>query len=447
VFVAYLAAGISMGTFYGRVPAVREDLGLSAAALGAFLLMWALGSVCALPLSGAITTRLGADRTVGLFATIVAIGYMTVAFASSTGLAPIAFVGLWLAGAGTGAWDAAATVEGAVVEHKLGRAVMSRFRSGESAGQVIGAALGALAAGLHLPLEQHFGIASIVFVAMAVIAARRFIPVIGPRDFPDDLAEAGRRAAEPPPLQVGEGSDHVYGLPGADMMDIPDQVSAVSVARRNSILDAWKEPRILLLGVIIFSAAMADGSASDWTSTALVHGLDAPEFVGSLGVSVFFMAAFIMRLLGTVLVERVGRVTALRICSGLTFVGVALFAFAPWLGAALAGSLIWGAASALGFPLALSAAADDPAKAPQRVAVVSTIGYFAFLVAPFIIGQLAAHLNGVGGYGTGYRPALAIVMIPAVFALFAARAASPQEGKTTASAQARTTNRLGWRSA
>ena len=50
---------------------------------------------------------------------------------------------------------------------------------------------------------------------------------------------------------------------------------------------------------------------------------------------------------------------------------------------------LWGLGTALGFPVAMSAAADDPESGPARVSAVATIAYAAFLIGPPLIGGLA----------------------------------------------------------
>lgn len=55
---------------------------------------------------------------------------------------------------------------------------------------------------------------------------------------------------------------------------------------------------------------------------------------------------------------------------------------------AFAGLLLWGVGASLGFPVGMSAAADDPAAAAGRVSVVASIGYCAFLGGPPLIGYL-----------------------------------------------------------
>jgi cyanate permease len=69
-------------------------------------------------------------------------------------------------------------------------------------------------------------------------------------------------------------------------------------------------------------------------------------------------------------------------------VGIAVMILVPHPVAAGIGIFAWGLGAALGFPVGMSAAADDPARAAARVAAVATVGYFAFLVGPPLLGFL-----------------------------------------------------------
>jgi len=57
-----------------------------------------------------------------------------------------------------------------------------------------------------------------------------------------------------------------------------------------------------------------------------------------------------------------------------------------WL--VIVGVALWGMGASLGFPVGMSAAADDPKRAAARVSAVAMIGYCAFLVGPPLIGFL-----------------------------------------------------------
>jgi predicted MFS family arabinose efflux permease len=72
----------------------------------------------------------------------------------------------------------------------------------------------------------------------------------------------------------------------------------------------------------------------------------------------------------------------------LAAVGVLLVVFGDHPAAVVLGIAVWGVGASLGFPVGMSAAADDPRVAAARVSVVSTIGYLAFLAGPPVIGYL-----------------------------------------------------------
>ena len=80
------------------------------------------------------------------------------------------------------------------------------------------------------------------------------------------------------------------------------------------------------------------------------------------------------------------------------------------------GILLWGAGASLGFPVGMSAAADDPARSAARVSVVSTIGYAAFLTGPPLVGFVGNHVGSLDSLLV-----VVAVLIPAAFTVPAAR--------------------------
>jgi cyanate permease len=88
------------------------------------------------------------------------------------------------------------------------------------------------------------------------------------------------------------------------------------------------------------------------------------------------------------LLDRFGRVPVLRVSAALVAAGLLTFIFVPVLWIDLVGVVLWGLGASLGFPVGMSAAADEPHKAAARVSAVASIGYLAFLVGPPAIGFL-----------------------------------------------------------
>lgn len=381
VFLVFALNGAHFSSWASRLPAVRDGLGLTPAQMGVLLLVGSIGSLVALPLSGLIVTRLGAPRTVLGFALLNAAGLVLASAGVEAGSVLVVGAGLVVFGVGTGVWDAAMNLEGAIVEQRLGRTVMPRYHAGFSLGTVVAAGVAALAARLDVPVHVHLPAVLVVSCVTVAWCVRRFLPAAGHAEHTDTGAGAGARRA--------------FG--------------------------AWLEPRTLLIGLVVLAAALTEGSANDWVALAVVDGFATDDTVGALVFGVFVAAMTGMRFLGTGLLDRYGRVTVLRLCAGLSLVGLLVFGLVPetmlWL--ALVGVVLWGMGAALGFPVGMSAASDDPLRAAARVSVVSTVGYSAFLAGPPLLGILADQV--------GYRQALLAIAVPVVVGLLVVRAAAPVE--------------------
>jgi MFS family permease len=373
VAAAFVINGFTFASWIARVPAARDQLGLSAAQLGLLLLCMSVGSVLALPASGPVVHRFAPGRSALAAGALAVTGLFVLSAGLAAASAPLAGVGLFLGGAGIGVWDVSMNVEGADVEQRLGRAIMPRFHAGFSFGTVGGALVGAVAAGAGVPLALQLVVTGVVVLAALAVVTRWFLPVVEP--------EHGEEKG-------GSG-----------------------VAR------AWRERRTLLIGLLVLAFAFAEGSANDWMALALVDGYDVSGSVAAAGFGVFVASMTAARLVGTVLLDRYGRVVMLRTTAVSAAAGVLLFVFAPTVPLALVGSVLWGIGAALGFPVGMSAAADEPERAAARVSVVSAIGYTAFLAGPPLIGFLAE--------ASGILRALLVVLAFLVVSMLAVGAARP----------------------
>jgi fucose permease len=361
---------------------VRDGLRVSPGVLGLILLCTAVGSTIATPLSGLVITWLGDSRTVAVMSLVAAAGMATVGVGYRYGIPPVA-AGLFLFGFSSGTWDVAMNVQGAAVEQRLGRAIMSRFHAGWSVGTVAGAGIGAVMVALGVPVTVHL-LAAALAVAVAVpIAARRFLP---------HARAAARR----------DGT-----------------------AARRSPLAAWTEPRTLLIGLFVLCMAFTEGTSNDWLSLAVIGGYHTAAVLGTLTFAVFLAAMTTGRWFGPAFIDRYGRVPVLRVCAATALAGLFLLeaggalaagrvlAAGAVLAAALAAALLMGLGTSLGFPTGISAAADDPRYAPGRVSTAASIGYLAFLAGPPAIGFLADHVGVLRGLSiTGVLLAVAFMLCP-----------------------------------
>jgi MFS family permease len=353
-YAAFIGSGLAFASWASRIPQVRDRLQLSPADLGLVLLAIATGSLIALPLAGIIIHHLNSRRTVATMSLLLVAGVATVAIGYLGGVIPLV-IGLFVLGFANGAWDVAMNVQGANVEQHLGRAIMPRFHAGYSAGTVVGALVGALMVAVHLSVTVHLLIIAGLIAVVVPFAVQ---------DFVDDVEAA----------TAGSATTTTKGTAG-------------------TALARWSEPRTLIIGVVVLAFAFSEGSGNDWINVALIDGYHAPAVVGTLGFAAFLAAMTTVRWFGTGLLDRYGRVTVLRGLAAVAVTGLLIFVFSPYTPLALIGAVLWGAGASLGFPVGMSAAADDPAAAASRVSVVASIGYFAFLGGPPLIGFLGDHIS------------------------------------------------------
>ncbi|MET0837499.1 MAG: MFS transporter, partial [Marmoricola sp.] len=350
-YAAFIATGFVFATWASRIPQVRDDLGLDPAQLGLVLLAIAGGSLVSLPLSGAAVGRVGSRRTVVLMALVNAASLGVIALGSVVGVVALV-IGLFAFGFAQGAWDVAMNVQGTVAERRLGRAIMSRFHAGFSVGTVAGALLGAVAVALGIPVWVHLCVIAALVVVVVPYAVRGFLPDTDETDAVPTGTAGGR------------------------------------------VLAAWREPRTVLIGLFVLAFTFGEGTGNDWTSVAFIDGYGTSAVIGTLGFAAFLGAMTVGRWFGPGLLDRYGRVVVVRWLALIGVVGVVLLVVGGSTPVGFVGALLWGVGVSLGFPVGMSAAADDPTMAAARVSVVASVGYCAFLAGPPLIGFLG-HQVGV----------------------------------------------------
>jgi MFS family permease len=140
---------------------------------------------------------------------------------------------------------------------------------------------------------------------------------------------------------------------------------------------------------MVLALALTEGVANDWLALALVDGYGVEHWVGVAGFAVFVTAMTAGRFVGPVLLDRFGRAPVLWATMAAAAGGVTLIVVGGHVLLVVLGIVLWGVGASLGFPVGMSAAADDPRRAAARVSVVSTIGYAAFLAGPPFLGFVA----------------------------------------------------------
>jgi MFS family permease len=343
ISVIFLLNGAGIGLWAAHVPVVQARAGIDTGVLGFLLLTIAGGAIAAMPLSGWLSGRWGtktvALSSAGLFALTSAL-LMNVDGVTALFLAAFAF------GASNGVLDVSMNANAAEVEAARGVPTMSSFHGFFSLGGLLGAALGGLLIGAGWG-DGRGALAAGILIALAVVLCARFVLAVAPQ-------------------RGGEQGSH-FALPRGPALFLG------------------------LLGLLCFAV---EGALVDWSALLLTERTGAAPASAALGYSAFSVAMAACRFAGDRLVLRFGA-PRIMVCGGLgMFAGLMLAVLSTHFVLSALGFALIGLSAANVVPVIFAAAARMPGmSAGGGLATVATLGYAGLLMAPPLIGSIAAHTN------------------------------------------------------
>ncbi|MFG3249726.1 MFS transporter [Streptomyces sp. NPDC048187] len=329
-----------------RIPAIKEQTGASASALGLALLGVSAGAVVTMTLTGRLVRRYGSHPVTVACAVLLC---LSIALPPLTHSALALGVVLLVFGSAYGGINVAFNSAAVDLVAVLGRPIMPSFHAAFSLGGMVGAGLGGLVAGSLSP-TRHLLALTVTGLLVTLFAGRALLRC---------------EPAAPP-----DRTDRAPGQDGAPH-------------RR----DRRTRRLVITFGLIALCTAYGEGAMADWGALHLEQDLDASPGSAAAGYSCFALAMTVGRLTGTTLLERLGR-TATVVAGGTTAVaGMLLGSLAPSVWAALFGFAITGLGLANIFPVAVERA--GALGGPSGVATASTLGYGGMLLGPPAIGFMA----------------------------------------------------------
>lgn len=341
--LAFLAAGCGMGCWSPLVPYAQARLGIGEAETGLLLLCLGIGSIVAMPLTGALASRLGSKPVIVASGIGVAAVLPVLAFAGSIGLLALA---LLLFGAALGTLDVAMNVHAIEVEAASDKPLMSGFHALFSLGGFAGSAGSTflLSAGVA-PFPTAFCGAIVTLLAI-LVAWPRLLRTLQP---------AQSRAFVVP-----------RGI-------------------------------VLLLAALAAVTFLMEGAMLDWGALLITQAGFVSVAQGGLGYMLFSIAMTIGRFSGDRIVARAGEFRVLFWGGLATVAGFAVLLAAPIAAVAMAGFLLIGFGASNIVPVLFSQTGRQTAMPTGlAVAALTTTGYLGVLLGPALIGFIA-HAIGLRG--------------------------------------------------
>ncbi len=336
----FLIAGLAMATWAPLVPFAKTRLGADDASFGLLLLCLGVGSLIAMPFTGALVNRLGCRKVIVTSTLAVVAVLPLLALANSFG--QLALV-LALFGASIGILDVAINIQAVIVEKASGRTMMSGFHGLFSLGGILGAGGVSLLIGAGLsPLAACLCICATVVVLLVLATP--------------GLQKQGLQSGADAPLFV-----------------LPRGI-------------------VVFLGLLCFLVFLGEGAILDWGALFLISSQGADQAFAGLGYAMFAIAMTVGRLSGDRILRRFGNKRVVLAGGILSATGFLIAVMAPVLWLALAGFLLVGLGASNIVPVIFSAAGRQTRMpAGLAIASVTTMGYAGVLVGPAIIGLIAQY--------------------------------------------------------
>ena len=347
LFALFVVIGIATSTWVTRTPALRDALQASTEQMGLILFGFSVGAMLGILSANWLVEQWHVRRTLIAGMAVNLSGLALLALGAGMAHGVLVVLGFLLFGMGMGWGDIAVNVEAGALEKLHQRPMMTTLHGCFSLGAMLGAMLGTAMAWWHVPVMLHL-------LGVALLGALCVLPLV-------------RRVDNHSAVKVTAGN-------------------AAAVAGDGFVLWAFKERRVLWIGLFALGLALTEGAAHDWLPLLMVDGYGFSNAQGTLIYMLFTLGGTVARLGGQWLLQRFSRLLLMRASAVLGGLGLLIVVVSPGSLMGACAVVLWGLGSALGFPLALSAAAEGPGNSAQRVGAVASLGYVAILVGPPALG-------------------------------------------------------------
>jgi len=355
--VYFVVLGLADGVWLARIPAVKQNLGLSDGLLGVALLAAPVGLVIVAAFADRLIDRFGSARPT--VAGAVAISLLPVAFGLAGSLAEL-MAALLVYGMAGGLMDVAMNAQAVRVERGYRRPLINSFHACYSFGGLGGALFGGLFAWAGVGPAVTFTAVGVPLAGVAVLARRRLLrgPEARDRPSPGGQPEPGRPAAER---------------------------AGARARRRGTAI------RIIVLGVLALCSLLGEGAAGGWSAVYLHDNLGTSAAFAALGYAAFSVTMATGRLFGDRLAARFGPARLISGCGLLAAIGLAGALATASPAAGLIGFALFGAGLSSTFPQLLSVAGNvETSRSGTGIARVAGAGYLGLLSGPVLIGSIAS---------------------------------------------------------
>jgi len=332
----FFLSGICFATWASRIPTIKSFFNFNEAELGTILLAMPISSMIGLPISGWLVSKFDSRFPLIVAFIFFSISLTLIGFATTPFLLVVA---VCLFSFCMRIINISINTQSITLQKMFEKRVVGAFHGLWSTGGLIAVGFSTLMVKMHVSIQKHLLIVSIVTLIVALITYKYTIK--------NDKSSSGNKL--------------ILGKP---------------------------DPFIMYLGILIFFGAICEGGMFDWSG---VYFKDiVKEDVFTYGYLIFISTMAFSRFFSDKLVNQVGLQKTYILSSVLISIGMLIAILFPNFWSALLGFCLVGFGTAAIFPTTMSLAGKSKKYSPgMAISIITTYGIFGMLLGPPLIGYLA----------------------------------------------------------
>lgn len=336
----FFLSGICFATWASRIPTIKTFYSLNEAELGNLLFIMPISSLIGLPFSGWLVSKFNSRNPLIISFVIYSFSLLSIGYASSLVWLSVS---LFLFSFSMRIINIAINTQSIALQNLYHKKIIGSFHGLWSLGGLIGVGFSTLM--VKFSISMHYHLLIIAFFALIIaIGSYQFL-------MKNDKPTSGNK------LIIGK----------------PDTF-------------------ILLLGIIVFLAAVCEGGMFDWSGVYFKEVIH--EDVFTVGYFIFMIFMALSRFISDKIIDIIGMKKAYIISSLFISLGISLVIILPYFWPAIVGFSLVGIGVAAVIPMTYALAGKSQKySAGLVVSIITTYGIVGMLIGPPLVGYIAHLFN------------------------------------------------------
>lgn len=336
----FLLSGFCFATWASRIPTIKTFFNLNEAELGHLLLTLPVSSLLGLPISGWLVAKFDSRKPLIVSFIFLNVALALIGIANSIVMLVVA---VFIFSFCMRILNIAMNTQSISVQKSFERKIIGSFHGIWSSGGLIGIIFSTFMVKWNVSLMHHAIMAAAISLAVGVAAY--------------------------PSLLKSDRSPH-----------------------GNKLIIGKPDRQILLLGLLVFFAAVCEGGIFDWSGVYFKEVVQVELF--TLGYLIFMVFMALSRFFSDILIEKLGMKRMYIISSSFIAVGISSLILFPYFWTSIVALSITGLGVAAIFPMTfMLAGASEKYSAGMAISIVATYAIVGMLVGPPLIGYIAHAFN------------------------------------------------------